>query len=148
MVSRITAYFPIVGNFVDHLDQRNTKELVRDGLRLVVAAVAAVALGFFPAITARLTTLPYVGQYVSAGLARFQLLSPLAQYAAVGVLSAPALALAGGAYFLASGVAAAYQANMAMSVLGGLDVAVKLATGIALLKQCHKVNIGAVEMVK
>lgn len=155
MVSVIREHFPIAGDFLTHIEKGQSKEILRDSLRLVVAAVATFALGYFPTISAQFTALvssiPYVGSYIgagiSAGLSRFQLLTPIAQYAALGAVSIPALALASGAWFIASGVAAAYHATMAMSVLGGLDVAAKLATGLALLTQCHKVKYGALECV-
>jgi hypothetical protein len=85
---------------------------------------------------------------VGQGLAQFNLLTPLARHAAVGLVSLPALALVGGVYFVASGVSALAQATMAMSVVGGLDIAAKLLTGAMLLHKYRTFEVGALEMAK
>lgn len=139
---------PIIGEFVSHIRKGQPVEVVKDTLRLIVAAVAIVALGVFPSLNTCAVKLPYIGTYIAQGISKFNLLSPAARHAAVGVVSLPALALAGGVYFIASGVSALAQATMAMSVVGRLDIAAKLLTGAMLLHKYRMFDVGALEMAK
>jgi hypothetical protein len=143
MVTVTALKIPVIGQFVEHIREVNSPEIVKDSLRVVVAAVAIVAFGVFPALSARIATIPYIGN----ALVGFQSLSPLTQKVIVGLTSLPALALASGVAYIASGVAILAQAHMALSVVSSLDALSKLFVGALLIHQYRRVEVGAVELL-
>lgn len=143
MVTITALKLPVIGQFVEHIREGNGPEIVKDSLRVVVAAVAVVAFGVFPGLTARIASIPYIGQ----ALTGFQSLSPLTQKVIIGLTSLPGLALGCGVAYIASAVAMLAKAHMALSTVACLDILSKLFVGTLLIHQYRRIEVGADQLI-
>lgn len=142
MVTATMLKLPVIGDFVKHIREANTPAIVKDSLRVTVAAVAIVALKVIPTLTANIAAIPYIG----GALRAFQSLSPLTQKTIVILTSLPAFGLALGVGYIASAVAILAQAHMALSVVSVLDVLSRLFVGAMIIHHYRVVEFGAIEL--
>lgn len=142
MVTNASLKIPVVGDFVKHVREGNSYEIAKDALRVSAAAVAIIAFGVFPSITARIVSIPYIGSL----FLRFQALTPVTQIACVSLVSVSSLALTGGVALMASAVTTLVRAHMALNVITCLDVLSKLFTGGLLFRYYRQIQFGGIEL--